>query len=149
VHAPDTQTWLVAQALPHWPQLSGSLASCVMLMQVVPQFSCPGPQGPIWQAPLMQCWKNGWHVMPHAPQSFALLRTSTQTPLQLVSPGRQPHTPALHACAAAHARPHAPQLFGSLIRSEQSLPVQVVPAHEHWPLLHTSPARQAFVQPPQ
>ena len=46
-------------------------------------------------------------------------------PLQLVSPGPQPQTPAVQACPAAQTLPQGPQLYVSLIVSKQDEPQAV------------------------
>jgi hypothetical protein len=89
---------VLEQALPHAPQLFGSVA-------VVTQATPPSEQD-IWPAAQVQLDATQVlpppHVVPHWPQLFGSVPSETQFPLQLVRPGPQPPS-----AVAASASPDA------------------------------------------
>lgn len=93
----------------------------------------------------------GGQTFPHAPQLFASVWRSVQTPLQKVSPGWHTvvHTPATHVWVLVQVLPQVPQLLLSVCGFVQ-VPAQtaVDPAGQQLPLLQ-SPAEQTFPQVPQ
>lgn len=69
--------------------------------------------------------------MPHAPQLFASVCSSTHEPLHGVVPlGHEKHIPAAQVACGPHTVPHAPQLFASDVVSTHPV------AHGAWPLRH-------------
>ena len=95
LHMLFEQVCVFPQALPHTPQLPGSLA-------VVTQ-ATPASVQDIWPAGQVQFDATQLlppaHVMAHWPQLFGSVPSETQFPLQLVSPG--PHPPSVDAASAS------------------------------------------------
>ena len=116
---------MVAQTLPHSPQLLLSVASST-------------------QAPLQICWDPGqahcpaMHKAPVAqtflqePQFSVSVASSTQAPLQICWNPRQAHRPAIHEAPVAQTFSHAPQFAVSVLGFTQSAP-HVRPPQEHIP----------------
>jgi hypothetical protein len=121
--------------------LFGSVAVDVHVPGLEPQTTCPFGHGWHWppahEDPIAQ-------RLPHAPQLFASVVVSAQTPapgdapLQSVVPFGHVHWPETHEAPWSHGFPQAPQLDGSFVVSTQ-LPEQLVsPAlHTHAPLPET------------
>jgi hypothetical protein len=73
------------------------------------------------------------HFVPHVPQFFGSLASTTHTPSQNVVPLRHWHWPLTHTWLLAQAWPHEPQLRLSLEKSAHPLPQRSVPVR------HTTP----------
>lgn len=99
VQLPCTQTSFALQLLPHWPQLTGLLASSTCVRQAPLQNCCPSaPQVVTWHVPSTQRSPlPRSQVTPQPPQLAASLVTSTQAPPHLVSPGRHAQVPLVQA----------------------------------------------------
>lgn len=116
-HAPLLQTSPAPQALPHPPQLSGSLCTAV---HAPPLHAIP----PLGQAhwPATHCLPAAQRAL-HPPQLALSFWTSMQAPLHSTLPFGQTHEPPAHDCPGPHFVPHAPQLFGSAA-TERHVPLQ-------------------------
>jgi hypothetical protein len=112
VHAPATQTSLLAHTLLQPPQFTGSDASCAFVRHAPLQNVRPiAPHVPtFWHEPSTQRWPPPkLHVVPQVPQLNASCRTLAHMPPHDVRPGRHVHADETHACVFMHAVPHAPQ----------------------------------------
>ncbi len=69
-------------------------------------------------------------TIPHPPQWFGLVASSTQAPSQNALPGGHVHRPPRQAPPIAHVVPQPPQWRGSLLASTQ-LPEQSVSSGLH------------------
>jgi len=165
-------------ALPHEPQLFGSVSVSTQVLLVAQKLGVPlgHVQAPadvqtsgaahvpvgggahaaaVAQLPSTQLWP--LQDVPQAPQWLGSVRTSTQPALpQLVSPAAQPHLPAAQESPASHAWLQVPQLLESVCRSVHVPDVEPGGTHDvspvaqpHLPAAHVRPAAQAFAQEPQ
>ena len=119
-------------ALPHLPQLSGSLARSAQPLAhaISPPAQLHAPSTQVVPLP---------HAVPQAPQSWSSEVTSTQPPLQSVRPVGHPpvvHMPSAHTLPDGQATLQPPQLSGSLVSSR------------HAPLQSVSPAPHDAAQAP-
>jgi hypothetical protein len=106
--APPMQTVPPVQAMPHPPQLFGS----VFVSTQAPVQSVVPAGHMVVQVIAQTCIEV--HIVPQPPQFCGSVFVSTQTPPQSV-PTAQPHMPPLQTCPPTHLVPHPPQLFGSLL----------------------------------
>ncbi len=112
-HAPSTQAWPVAHALPHRPQWARSVVSA---RHVVPHAVCPsGHVTVVGQVPATHACPTA-HARPHAPQLAPSLWTSRQAPPQKPCPMAHPHTPPTQTCPPTHALPQRPQCVATVPR---------------------------------
>ena len=159
VQTPIEHTWAPVHALPHAPQLAGSLGSDE---QRLPQAVCPiGHEST--QVPSMQTWARE-HALPQEPQLSRSVRGSTQVRGEAAPPSgldehtayidahSSTHAPDEHTSPPVHAWPHEPQLFRSVITLAQIVPQRIwlegQPAW-HAPPTQTCPASHAAPQLPQ
>lgn len=101
---PDAHAWRDPHAMPHLPQLFGSLVGSVQ--PFAQASSAPGQaQALFWQV------SGDAQTVPHAPQLFESVVTSMQSCPQAMSGFVQLtwHVPELHTCPLAQTVPHAPQ----------------------------------------
>jgi hypothetical protein len=128
VHVPATQRSPLGHTLPHAPQFEGSLCVSLHVGAHLPL---------VHTSPLGQ-------ALPHAPQFVSLCVTSTQLPLQSVSPALHVsvHLPWLQTSPEGHAFAQLPQCFASEVVSTQSLPHCVLL------LAHTAPSAPSWTSPP-
>jgi hypothetical protein len=89
-------------------------------------------------------------MLPHVPQFWSSVLSSTQLAPQSVVGAPQPQEPPPQGTPDRQAWPHAPQLFGSLSMSMQA-PLQNawLVGQPHTPFAHTSPAPQMLPHSPQ
>jgi hypothetical protein len=119
-HAPFTQKIPVGHALPHAPQLDGSV--CTSTQEGgVPHATCDSGHEGRHEA-LAQIWPDGQAWLPasslHPPQLRASFCTSTQAAPHCVSaPQESAQVLRAQTCPERHATPHAPQFDGSLATS--------------------------------
>ena len=141
VHRSD----LVAQTLPHIPQLFLSLVTLAQmpLQQVVvpmqtlpqaPQFMLSEPltamHAPLHstspafghlQTPARQV-DGASHTVPQAPQLAASVLVSMHMPSHILPPSAQPHDPETQVSGSAHATPHFPQFaLSNMVSTHMSL----------------------------
>jgi hypothetical protein len=156
---PPVQSCPAAHALPHAPQLVGSMAAFTQAVNpsngqavvpgghVMPLSMTPASGTMLVQVPLEQNCPNA-HVLPHRPQLVGSTAVFTQASIpsngQEVRPGGHVmplstttpvHVPLEQNCPSAQALPHAPQLVGSNLVSTQpttpSVRVQAVNGDGH------------------
>ena len=146
-HSPFTQGSPAPHALPHAPQLSGSLSVCT---HASPQRVVPAGQAhlPVTQISV------GVHAAPHAPQLSGSTLVSTHALPHAVNGGVvhvAAHAPDWqNGVAPLQTTPQAPQLFGSLpIPAHTPLHACSLGGHAHAPATHACPLGHALPQPPQ
>jgi hypothetical protein len=104
-----------AQAIPHWPQLAGSL---VTGMQTPLHSSAPTPHA---QLPPMQACIAG-HTIPHRPQLAGSRERFTQADPQRSEPGAHAQFPSWHARGGGHAWSQPPQCSALLLIAAHTPP---------------------------
>ena len=126
--------------IPQAPQLSRLVR---VLTHLLLQLVCPLGQASR-HLPMTQTWP-AVQLVPQVPQLLASDWVLTQAPLQLDWPEGQltTHLPAVQILPAPHLVPQAPQCMASDLVLTQA-PLQLV-----WVPGQTSPALQAWSQPPQ
>ena len=160
--APLLQVCPLTQAMPHPPQLLGSVWVFVQKRDPLPPHNvCPAEQT-TEQVPLEQVFPAG-QTMPHWPQLLGSVFVFTHTPLHTVPPAQKEvtQTPLVQVVPALHTVPQAPQLFWSVCSFTQTLPHITWPAGQpdtqtppvHVPLEHCAadvqaPPTDASPQPP-
>jgi len=115
VQTPFAHTLPAAHALPHLPQLSGSL---VVSTQPLAHAVVPASQAHLlathaWRVP---------QVTPQPPQFFGSLVPSTQPVMHASSWPGHAQLPWLHVSGAPQVTPHFPQFAGSVLVSTQLCP---------------------------
>jgi hypothetical protein len=154
-HTLATHIFLAPQAMPQPPQLALSfVVSMHMPEQRVKPASHAVPQPLLVQVAVP--WPVPGHFLPHAPQLLMSLVVSKHALPQRIR-GRvhwKLHVPLQTGMAfggAMHAVPHFPQLEVSEARFTHEPPqlVWVPQSAVHTPALHTVPALQTVLQPPQ
>jgi hypothetical protein len=162
-----------AQAMPHPPQLSGSVSMSVH--PLAQHCSAPRHGGwPLHVVPGMQLlsehWLPGGQTSPHPPQLFGSVVVSVHPSAQhcsMPSHGGRPlqetllvQTPPEHVAPGGQTSPHPPQLSGSLSTSVHPLaqhcktPWQGIPPSQpvggvHSPATQEKPPGQGSPHPPQ
>jgi hypothetical protein len=113
---PFTHVIPAAQAVPHAPQLAGSLAR---VTHAPAHMVCPAAHWVVHWPEAQAC--PAAQTVPQAPQLAGSVARVTHAPEQMVCPGGHwvVHCPEAQACPAAQAVPQAPQLAGSLARVTQ------------------------------
>jgi len=159
-HVPWLQTSPAGQRLPHAPQFCTLVASVSQTLPPPPP-PIPPPAQDVWPSghahvPLTQLPPRA-HVVPHFPQSFALVSVSTHAVWPMptehaVRPAAQPaaHTPFAHCWFAAQRMPQPPQ-FCALDDVSMHWLLQVVrpPPHAQTPATQFAPAPHTFLHVPQ
>lgn len=129
-HFPATQVCKPAHALPHPPQLAGSLSTStqVPLQETDPSQAAgpPASGGVGTHMPLEHVSPAGQRLL-QDPQLFGSLVRSTHAPPQLTAGAvhAAAHAPLLQTSLVGHVVPHPPQLFG-LDATSVHCPLQMV-----------------------
>jgi len=122
-HAPETQAWPPAQAVPHLPQFAGSYCTFEhTAVEPLPHRVSPVEQD-VEHTPALHTWP-AEHFVPQAPQFCGSVWKFVQiavapAPQALGALDEQAHLLAEQDCSAGHTVPQAPQLLASVVSVAQ------------------------------